>query len=132
MIDDEIKEWIKKAENDLKVVEHELKLSEGEIAKEDVCFHCQQAIEKYLKAFLMFHDVKYKRTHDISYLLNECGKIDNDFSNIEIRNISFFAVEIRYPDVSYEPSIEEVKFYHELVKQIEKLVLTKLDIEENA
>lgn len=28
-------------------------------------FHAQQAVEKALKALLMFHDVEYPRTHDL-------------------------------------------------------------------
>ncbi len=83
MIDDEVKDWLIKAESDFKVIEHELKLSEDEIVKDAVCFHCQQAIEKYLKAFLIYHKVYYEKTHNIEYLLVECGKIDDDFRDIE-------------------------------------------------
>jgi len=53
MIDKETSEWLIKASSDLKIVEHELNLPEEEIVKDAVCFHCQQAVEKYLKAFLI-------------------------------------------------------------------------------
>lgn len=59
MIDDEVRDWLMKAESDFKVIEHELKLSEDEVVKDAVCFHCQQAIEKYLKAFLIYYKVHY-------------------------------------------------------------------------
>lgn len=43
-----IKQWLVKANEDLLVVE---KLTEYEvIANGSVCFHCQQAVEKFLKA----------------------------------------------------------------------------------
>jgi HEPN domain-containing protein len=46
-----IKQWLIKANEDLLVVE---KLIEFEvIANASVCFHCQQAAEKFLKAFLI-------------------------------------------------------------------------------
>lgn len=46
-----IKQWLVKANEDLLVVD---KLTEYEIiAKSSVCFHCQQAVEKFLKAFLI-------------------------------------------------------------------------------
>ncbi|MCK5767453.1 MAG: HEPN domain-containing protein [Candidatus Atribacteria bacterium] len=64
MIDKETTEWFIKANSDLKIVEHELNLPEEEIVKDAVCFHCQQAVEKYLKAFLIYHTIKPKRTHD--------------------------------------------------------------------
>ena len=129
MIDDEVKEWIKKARSDFKLVEHELKLQEEEILKDIVCFHCQQSVEKYLKSFLIYHKKEIKRTHDIAYLLNQCSFIDKDFANIEIKKLSTFGVDIRYPDDFYEPDIEEVKFYYDLSKRIKNLVLKKLGVE---
>jgi HEPN domain-containing protein len=130
MIDEEVREWLDKADRDLKVTEHELSLLEEEVVKDAVGFHCQQAVEKYLKAFLISHKTKPKRTHDLSHLLEQCANIDQDFENIEIRELSSFAVDIRYPGEFYEPSIEEVKFYYDLTKRIKNLVLTKLGIKE--
>jgi HEPN domain-containing protein len=51
MIDEYVKNWLIKADSDLKIVEHELALPIEEVVKDIVCFHCQQAVEKYLKAF---------------------------------------------------------------------------------
>lgn len=52
-MDEYIKNWIIKANKDLKTVEHELSLPEKETVVETVCFHSQQAVEKYLKAFFV-------------------------------------------------------------------------------
>ena len=50
-----VHQWISKAEEDLLVVE---KLTEIEVfATSSVCFHCQQAVEKYLKAFLISNGI---------------------------------------------------------------------------
>ena len=58
-----IKQWIKRANEDLLVVD---KLTEFEIiATSSVCFHCQQAVEKYLKAFLISSGIDIKKTHNI-------------------------------------------------------------------
>ena len=84
MPDEYIENWLKKAESDLKIVDHELKLPEDEVVKDLVCFHCQQAVEKYLKAFLIFHEVELPRTHNIEFLLEQSAKIDRDFSGIDI------------------------------------------------
>jgi hypothetical protein len=65
-----------------------------------------------------------------TYLLEQCANIEQDFENIEIRELSNFAVDIRYPGEFYKPSIEEVKFYYDLTKRIKNLVLTKLGIKE--
>lgn len=130
MIDEYIKNWVIKANNDLKVVEHELALLEEEIIKDVACFHCQQAVEKYLKVFLIYHKVEFELVHDIEYLLGLCAMIDEDFANIEVRELSRFGVDVRYPDDFYIPDMEEVKFYYELTKQIKNLVLAKLGIKE--
>lgn len=130
MIDEYIKQWLTKANDDLKIVEHELDLPEKEIVKNAVCFHCQQAVEKYLKAFLIYHKTEVERTHDIEHLLDQCALIDKDFVNIEVRELSSFGVDIRYPDDFYVPDMEEVKFYYDLTKRVKGLVLTKLEIRE--
>ena len=130
MMDDEVKDWLIKAESDFRVIEHELKLPDDEIVKDAVCFHCQQAVEKYLKAFLIHHKIHYEKTHNIEYLLVECGKIDDDFKDIEVKDISRFAVIIRYAEDFYIPDMEEVKFYHDLTKRIKEMVFTKLGIKE--
>jgi len=50
-----IEQWMIKANEDLLVVE---KLTESEIiANASVCFHCQQAVEKFLKAFLITNGI---------------------------------------------------------------------------
>lgn len=49
-----IRQWIIKAENDLKICQHELGNSDP--VTDAICFHAQQCVEKYLKAFLVFRD----------------------------------------------------------------------------
>jgi len=42
--------WLKKAKNDLKTVKHLLTLEDT--PTDVIAFHCQQAVEKYFKAYL--------------------------------------------------------------------------------
>ncbi|GEM_PF-3716381 len=39
---------------------------------EIICFHCQQAAEKALKAYLVFLEIRVPKTHDLDYLLELC------------------------------------------------------------
>jgi HEPN domain-containing protein len=41
-----------------------------------VCFHAQQAAEKYLKAFLVSHGIEAEKTHDLERLLETCLERD--------------------------------------------------------
>lgn len=54
-------------------------------------YFSQQALEKYLKAFLIQSEGEYLKTHDLIKLCNECSKIDKGFKGKKfIKNISLF------------------------------------------
>ncbi len=64
MKDEYLQRWIVKAGNDLKVAEHEINMGDDECVTEAVCFHCQQVVEKILKAYLIFHKNEFGKTHN--------------------------------------------------------------------
>jgi HEPN domain-containing protein len=63
-----VREWMRKADNDLKSASHILKLWQKTLV-EVVCFHAQQCVEKYLKALLVLKNVDFPKTHDIEKLM---------------------------------------------------------------
>jgi len=103
---DIVSSWIKKADRDLEVSKRELKLSNP--YTDIICFHAQQAAEKYMKAYLIWLDIEFQKTHDIEDLVILASKKDS--SILELKDsgaeLSSFAVEIRYPEFE-EPSIED-------------------------
>ncbi|MFC0876869.1 HEPN domain-containing protein [Saccharicrinis sp. FJH2] len=118
-------QWLTKAEEDLFVVE---KLTENEIiATSSVCFHCQQAVEKFLKAFLIAKGIDTKKTHNIEYLLSECSDFDGDFVDIDPKELSDFGVDARYPGDMYIPDKDETLAYKKFAFEIKELVGHKLD-----
>lgn len=121
---DYINQWLVKANEDLLVV---AKLTEFEIiAASSVCFHCQQAVEKFLKAFLITNGVDIKKTHNIEYLLAECSDVDNEFSEIDPKELSDFGVDARYPGDMYIPSEGETMEYKDLAFEIKEFVENKI------
>jgi len=56
-------DWIASADKDLSAAE--ILIKENASLTNIVTFHCQQAIEKYLKAFLIENDILLIRTHDL-------------------------------------------------------------------
>ena len=121
---DFIKQWLFKANEDLFVVD---KLTEFEIvATSSVCFHCQQAVEKFLKAFLIANGVDIKKTHNIEFLLSECSDIDKDFVDIDPKELSDFGVEARYPGDMYIPDKNETSEYKKLAFEIKQFVESKI------
>jgi HEPN domain-containing protein len=78
------------------------------ILYEDLCFDCQQAVEKSLKALLVAHDVESPHTHIVAQLLETLEKnripVPNDMkSSVDLTE---YAVHTRYPGL-YEPVTEE-------------------------
>jgi len=122
---DFINQWIAKANEDLLVVN---KLTELEfIAKSTVCFHCQQAVEKFLKAFLIANQIEIRKTHNIEFLLSECGDIDGIFTEIDTKNLNDFGVDIRYPGDMYTPTNEETLEYKEIAFRIKEIVEERIN-----
>ena len=71
---------------------------------EIICYHCQQAVEKYLKAFLCFNGVIPPKIHVLEILCASCSEFDPSFNEIakECAYLSPFAVHARYPfEVDY-------------------------------
>jgi len=52
MNEQRVKEWLLLAEGDLKIAKDELNTPDP--FTNAICFHCQQCVEKYLKAYLTF------------------------------------------------------------------------------
>jgi len=126
IIKDLVNKWIKKAEKDLLTAERELSFEDP--ITDTVCFHCQQTVEKYLKAFLVYHQIYFPKTHRIMDLLELCATKDSSFKDEleDADNLTDYAVEIRYPDVWLEPEIEDAKEAFEIAKKVKKIVLNKI------
>jgi len=124
---DIVRRWFQKADSDLKTAKI---LVEAEDAPtESVCFHAQQAVEKFLKAYLTFVDVKAGKTHDIATLLEKCIERDKDFENLDIEaleELTFYAVEVRYPEGFYVPTLEEARKAVKLAEQVKAFVSKKI------
>ena len=125
-----VQRWLRKAENDLKAIEYLLPLTD--VPTDILCFHCQQAVEKYLKAYLTWMDVRIKKTHDIANILNLCIEKDKDFEEldrIKISQLTLYAVEIRYPVENPEPTIEDAKKLYNITKRVKTFIIEKLNKE---
>jgi HEPN domain-containing protein len=70
-----LKNWLYRANEDIAVIDS-LFETDPKFYSSTICFHAQQAVEKFLKAFLVYHNVDFPRTHDVDFLLLECKKID--------------------------------------------------------
>lgn len=95
--------WLEYAEGDLTVVEREMQ-SELPVYH-TVCFLCQSAAEKFLKAYLIAQGWKLAKTHDIVELLGYCANYDESWGKLlEAGTIlNEYIVAGRYPgDIAVE------------------------------
>lgn len=98
--------WFQKADNDLNAVR--LLLASEAPLLDVICFHCQQATEKYLKGYLIWKGVDFYKRHDLNYLIDLCAKEDGSFSELNnvAETMNGYEVEFRYPDEDTGKSLD--------------------------
>ena len=110
-----VNRWHIKANNDLLTIKDLFK-SENVIT-DSICFHSQQAVEKYLKSYLVALQKPFKNTHSITSILKLCSAIDKDFEELDLAvYLTNYAVELRYPDDFYIPDLEDRKLLMSLCR----------------
>jgi HEPN domain-containing protein len=105
----EIQKWLIKAQHDLGSAR---RLMEGDEPYLDTAvYHCQQAVEKALKAFLTYHDVSFEKTHDLTELLDLSAKAEPTLSHWRevAQELTPYAVRFRYPADILEPDRSEAE-----------------------
>lgn len=91
------KEWLSHALSDLKLAK--LGRKHQDVLYQQICFHGQQAVEKALKAVLLFKKINFPLTHDIQELIDifEKAGVSLPSSFLDAGNLTPYAVETRYP-----------------------------------
>lgn len=91
-------EWIDKAEGDFATATRELRARKTP-NYDAACFHAQQCAEKYLKARLQEAGIQFRRTHDLTTLLDLVLPVEPSWSAMrnDLDTVTAYAVEFRYP-----------------------------------
>jgi HEPN domain-containing protein len=121
-------EWLKRARSNLERAKAG-KVSE-DILFEDLCFDCQQAVEKSIKALLVHLDIEFEKIHSISKLLKQIEEAGIEIPEEikETAELTAYAVDTRYPG-DYEP-VTESEYGHALTmaKKVIKWVEEKMEL----
>jgi len=91
-----VEEWVFFADRDLETAE--ILIGRDNPLTNIIAFHCQQAIEKYLKAFLVKNEIQIIKTHDLIKLNNMVKEVKDlgiDENKLVIVNEVYS--ETRYP-----------------------------------
>jgi HEPN domain-containing protein len=118
--------WLNKAETDCKAGAFELTAKPPFAA--DAVFHAQQATEKVLKGYLAWHDIPFRKTHDLAEIGRQCVEIDPSLEPLLVRaaRLTEYAWKFRYPGDPDEPSREEAEKALALAREVVDAILARL------
>jgi len=113
-----IKGWLEKAENDYQIAKI---LADGEPAfYNEACFHCQQAVEKFFKAVIIYHTGDFERTHDLIGLFETICDLEIEFKSFTKDNIA--DLNTYYTRTRYVSDVAlVVEDAHNAIKIVEKV-----------
>jgi HEPN domain-containing protein len=99
---DEIKEWYDAADSDYYTAQI---LNKEYYRKpcEQICYNCTQAVEKYLKGFLLYNDKDINYNHNLSELIRNCENVDSSF-NLLIQKCDILN-KYSYSNLRYPPKL---------------------------
>ncbi|HBF36844.1 MAG TPA: DNA-binding protein [Firmicutes bacterium] len=112
-------DWLAMAKKDFHAAQV---LFEHNIDNSLVCFHCQQAIEKYLKGYLLKNSKLLCEGHGLIKLCKMCEQFNEHFQ-IYLKDVAFineYYIETRYP--ADEPLIIPDEDTRECIAITEKIL----------
>ena len=121
--------WLIKTVRDLRRVEILLGADPPDV--EGALFHCQQAAEKAFKAFLTWHDVPFRRVHELDVIGAQCVDVDSTLKDLVDRAdmLTKYAWQFRYPGAPYEPDLKEGQRAFALAREVADAVTSRLPSE---
>jgi HEPN domain-containing protein len=116
-----VNEWVQKAEGDFTTALREWRARKSR-NHDAVCFHAQQCIEKYIKAFLQQNQQPFTKTHDLVMLVKAC-LLTMPLWSVWIEEMDIltrYAVLFRYPGESAtrEESMRAVRIMRKYRQQL--------------
>lgn len=107
----------------------EILLGSDQCPADAVCFHCQQFVEKLLKALLTRHGVEAPKTHDLRRLIQLAERFAPELSRFSDASdtLTVHGVETKYPDDWREIEPAEMNEVVELAQRLGQVLHSKLD-----
>lgn len=102
-----VKEWLFKADQDFGYAS--TSFQNGLSYFDQICFLFHQAGEKYLKAYIVKHDLPFRKIHNLVELMEICKSKDREFENLkdQCAILNPFYIETRYGDVGFKIHTKE-------------------------
>ena len=123
---EDTREWLGKAREDLQAAKRLLKPPRR--LSNSAVFHCQQAAEKALKGFLSWHDIPFRKTHNLLEIGGACVDFVPSLKELVDRAgpLTEYAWKYRYPGEVNSASTSEGKQALALAEEIYKAIGSRL------
>lgn len=123
----EVRQWLHKSDHDLRSAAR-LMSGDEEPLLDTAVYHCQQAAEKALKAYLTAHGVVFSKIHLLSPILSLCADIDSSFVQLSdaAELLTPLATEFRYPGDIMEPDPSDAEEAYSAAEQVVLFVGSRL------
>ena len=123
---DFVQQWLDRARKNL--TGGELLLKEAFEDYENVGFQAQQAAERFIKAFLVRHQIEFPKTHDIALLRQLVAHVNPELSEKLVRadTLTPYGVEFPYPEDFLSVSRNEAEKALRLAEQTRDLLIASL------
>ena len=114
----EVRGWLLRASEDLRAGRHDLTARPP--LCNDVAFHAQQCAEKAMKAFLVYHERPFRKTHNLTELGGAVARIEPALAELmrEASLMTEFAWRFRYPGDSASVSERDALQSIELAERV--------------
>jgi HEPN domain-containing protein len=117
-----LREWLAKADNDLKTAVYTLGLGK-DCPTDTVCFHAQQCVEKYIKALLVWRATPFQKTYNIHVLRALLPpklrpKLDRKVQD----RLTRYATVLRYPGSGPDVPLSEARKAVAIARRVRKEV----------
>jgi HEPN domain-containing protein len=121
-----VQQWLAKAESDWSTIE--ILTASDHYPAEAVCFHCQQYVEKLLKAFLTLHCIEAPKTHDLRRLIQLASPFEPKLTGLieESDALTVHGVQSRYPGDFWQVDTSETKRLVKLSQKFSNILLPRL------
>jgi len=125
---DLVRQWLARADVDLETAK--FLFVPGRSFFPAICFHCQQAAEKYLKAFLTWQQIEFPKTHDLGLLLGLIAATDPALASslAEVAALNPYGVDIRYPGDAPEIAREDAEEAMCLAEKVKEAIFAALPV----
>jgi len=127
---DIVAEWLKIAKDDYDSALHLFNTRHPK-PLEIICYHCQQAVEKSLKAFLCAKNIDTPKTHNTGLLCELCIEMDDGFTDFKemCYDMIVFATRTRYP-IQIEIEEQDAERALQQAEEIFNFVSGKVGVDE--